>query len=68
MKLQFSRQSFEKYSDIKFNENPSSGSEFFHADRRTDMTKLTVAFRNLVNAPKKTAVNNNYTQPDAPTM
>jgi len=27
----------------------------------TDMTKLTVAFRNFANAPKKTAVNNNYT-------
>jgi hypothetical protein len=26
MKLQFSRQIFEKYSDIKFHENPSSGS------------------------------------------
>jgi hypothetical protein len=26
MKLEFSRQLFEKYSDIKFNENPSSGS------------------------------------------
>jgi len=25
MKLEFSRQSFEKYSDIKFHENPSSG-------------------------------------------
>jgi hypothetical protein len=26
MKLEFSRQIFEKYSNIKFNENPSSGS------------------------------------------
>jgi len=25
----------------------------FHADRRTNMTKLTVAFRNFANAPKK---------------
>jgi hypothetical protein len=25
----------------------------FHADRRTDMTKLIVAFRNFANAPKK---------------
>jgi hypothetical protein len=30
MKLEFSRQIFEKYSSIKFHENPSSGS------RRTD--------------------------------
>jgi hypothetical protein len=30
------------------------GAEFFHADRRTDthVTKLTVAFRNFVNATK----------------
>jgi len=27
--------------------------ELFHADGRTDTTKLIVAFRNLVNAPKK---------------
>jgi hypothetical protein len=26
--------------------------ELFHADRRTDMTKLIVAFRNFANAPK----------------
>jgi len=28
------------------------GAELFHADRRTDVTKLIVAFRNFVNAPK----------------
>jgi hypothetical protein len=28
------------------------GAELFHAYRRTDMTKLTVAFRNFENAPK----------------
>ena len=27
--------------------------ELFHADRRTDMTKLIVTFRNFANAPKK---------------
>jgi len=26
--------------------------ELFHADRRTDMTKLTVALRNFAKAPK----------------
>jgi hypothetical protein len=35
------------------------GAEFFHSDRRTDgrtdMTKLTVAFRNFANTPKMTA-------------
>jgi hypothetical protein len=30
----------------------SVGAEFLHADRRTDMTKLVVALRNFVNAPK----------------
>jgi len=28
------------------------GAEFFHADRRADMTKLTVAFRNFAKVPK----------------
>jgi len=30
------------------------GAELFHADGRTDTTKLTVAFRNFVNAFRKT--------------
>ena len=56
MKLDFfSRNIFEKYSNIKFHENPSSGSRVFpfgrtHGlmDRRSErhMTKLTVAFSN----------------------
>jgi len=57
MKLELSRQVFEKYSDIKINENPSiGGPDLFHAyrrtDRQTDMTKLIVAFRNFANASK----------------
>jgi len=28
------------------------GVEFFHADGRTDMTKLVVTFRNFATAPK----------------
>jgi len=28
------------------------GAELFHEDRRTDMTKLIVAFRNIAKAPK----------------
>jgi hypothetical protein len=36
MKLEFSRQIFEKHLNIKFHENPSSGTEMFHADGRTD--------------------------------
>ena len=30
------------------------GAELFHADRRTYMTKLIVAFRNFAKAPKNT--------------
>ena len=39
---------------------PAVGAELFHvdgrADRQTDMTKPTVAFRNLANAPKNPVV------------
>jgi len=45
----------EKYSNIKFNENPSAGTELFHADGQRDrqiMTKLIIAFRSFANAPK----------------
>jgi hypothetical protein len=56
-------QIFEKYSNIKCHENRFSGSRVVpcertdtckggQTDRRTDMTKLTVAFRNFANAPK----------------
>ena len=60
MKVEFSRQIFVKQSNIKFHENPSSGSRVIpcgrtdrRTDRRTDMTKLTVAFRNFMNELKK---------------
>jgi len=36
MKLEFSQQSFKKHSNIKFHENPFSGSKLFHADGWTD--------------------------------
>ena len=29
------------------------GAELFHANGQTDMTKLSIAFRRFVNAPKK---------------
>ena len=50
-KLEFSRQIFEKYSNIKFHKNPSSGSRVVPRGQ-TDKTKLTVTFRNFANAPK----------------
>ena len=37
MKLEFSQQTYEKYSHINFNENPSSGSRVYYTrtDRQT---------------------------------
>jgi hypothetical protein len=53
---------FEKYSNIKFHANPLGGNPVLpcgwtdgRTDRQTDMTKLIVAFRNFVNALKRTA-------------
>ena len=51
MKLEVTRQIFEKYSNINFIRARSVGAELFHSDGRTDMT-LIVVFRNFVNAPK----------------
>ena len=45
------RQNFEKYSNIKFNEN-SSGGCLLAPYRRTDMKKLIVIFRHFSNARK----------------
>jgi len=53
MKLELYVQIFEKYSNTKLHENPSSGSRVFNVDGRTDMTKLLVTFRSFSNAPEK---------------
>jgi hypothetical protein len=55
MELEFSRQIFEKFSNIKFHDNPSIGSRVVPCER-AEMTKLIVAFRNFANAPKNCAV------------
>ena len=53
-KLNFLDRFSKKSTNIKFHENPTSGSRVFNADGktdgRTDMTKLIVAFRNFANA------------------
>ena len=49
MKLDFFRQFLDKYSNIKFHENPSNGSRAVSCGQ-TDMTKQIVAFRNFANA------------------
>ena len=55
MKLELSRNVFEKVSYTKFQQNPSGGSRVVPCGRtegRTDVTKLTVAFCNFAKAPK----------------
>ena len=56
MKLEFSRQFFEKYSNITFQKIHPVGAVFFHAGGRADgrlgMKKLIVAFRSFANAPE----------------
>jgi len=56
VKVAFSRQFFETNSNIKFHENPSSGSRVVpcgETDGQTDRhTEVNSRFRNFVNAPK----------------
>ena len=55
MALEPSRQIFDMYSNIEFHENPSIGGRVVLCgltDKRTDMTKPIVAFRNSANAPR----------------
>jgi len=60
MKLEFSTEIFEKFSNTKFHENPSSGSRIVpygrtdgrrRTDRLTITKNLTVSFRNFAHAP-----------------
>jgi len=52
MKLEFSRRIFEKRSNIKFHENPSSGSGVGPWKRTDGHDKANSHFRNFVNATK----------------
>jgi len=51
MKLEFSRQIFEKSSNIKFHDNPSSGSRLIPCGRTGRHDKAKSPFRNSANAP-----------------
>ena len=44
MKLEFSRQIFDKYENAKFHENPSSGSQVVAADGRRDIARQTEGY------------------------
>jgi hypothetical protein len=59
MKLEFSLQIFAKFSDVKFHENPSRGSQVVPC-RQTNTTKLIVASRNFSNASKNHITPNNF--------
>ena len=54
MKIGFSRKIFEKKTPEipNFMKIRPVRAELFHADGRTDVMKLVVAFRNFANAPK----------------
>jgi hypothetical protein len=51
MKSEFDRLIFEKYSNVIFHGNPSSGTKIVPCGR-TGMTKLIVAFRKFANTPR----------------
>jgi hypothetical protein len=59
MKLELSWQILDKYSNIKFHENPPTGSQILLCGyvvlrvEETDMNKITATFCNLANVPKK---------------
>jgi hypothetical protein len=56
MKFQMSRQIFEKYQNIKFYKNISSGSRVVSCGQtngQVDMNKLKVAFHNFAKQRKK---------------
>ena len=66
MKPEFSRQTFEKYPNIKFHENPSSGSRFVPGGRKdgqTATTKLISRFFAVLRTGLKQPTNESYKTP-----
>jgi hypothetical protein len=53
MELEFSQKIFKISKKANFLTIQPMGAELFHEDEQTDILKLTVAFCNFVNAPKK---------------
>jgi len=58
MELEFSKQIFEKYTNIKCHDNLSREPSYYtrtdgRTDRQTSMTQLKVAFLNFAKAPKR---------------
>jgi len=53
MKLELSRQIFEKYSNVTFQDNPFSGSLVFFM-KTDEQAELIVTFRKYANTPKNT--------------
>jgi len=53
IKLEFSRQIFEKYPILNFMQICPVGTAVFHVKGRTDIMKLTVTLHNTANAPTK---------------
>jgi hypothetical protein len=65
MKIEFSRQIFEKYTNIRFHENLFSGIRvvpFVRMDGQSDMPKPFVAFRNFAKEPNNICLEPNYLQ------
>ena len=59
MKFKFFLHILEKYLNIKYHENPFSDSRvvpYGRTDRRSDVTKLIVAFRNFANDSKNKCI------------
>jgi hypothetical protein len=59
MNLKFSQQVFKKSSNIKFHENPSSGS-WIAPRGQTNTKQLIDTFRNFANTPKNDILENCY--------
>jgi hypothetical protein len=53
MKLELSLQFLKDIEISDLMKISPMGTELFLTDRQTDMTKLTIAFRNFANVPKK---------------